>query len=223
MTEVWKKIANFDNYYVSNLGNLKNIKDRRLKKSGLDYILLNQNNNNNGYLQIRISKDGKDYCFSAHRIIAETFIDNPDNLPQVNHIDKNKSNNNILNLEWYSAIYNNQSINKNRNIGSVYKGKGTFVAEIVNFGNTYRFSDVHEVICKEWLDRRREEIINKKELTEIDIRKRAKNGEGTIYLTKAGTFKSLICIDKINYSKTFKTKQEAKDFILECNNNYQKI
>jgi hypothetical protein len=112
MIEEWKKIADFENYYVSNLGNVKNIKDRRLKKSGLDYILLKQQNNNNGYIQITLSKDSKDFVYSVHRLVAQAFIPNPDNLSQVHHIDKIRNNNNVLNLQGCKTaqIYNKKLI-----------------------------------------------------------------------------------------------------------------
>lgn len=59
-----------------------------------------------GYMRIRLCKDGKPTSKLVHRLVAETFIPNPDNLPQVNHKDKNKQNNNVSNLEWVTALEN---------------------------------------------------------------------------------------------------------------------
>lgn len=60
----------------------------------------------NKYLDIKLVKDGISKHFYVHRLVAEHFIPNPDNLPQVNHKDKNPSNNNVDNLEWCNNFYN---------------------------------------------------------------------------------------------------------------------
>ena len=59
-----------------------------------------------GYFKVSLCKDGKIYQESVHRLVARHFIDNPDNLPQVNHIDENKMNNKADNLEWTSCKTN---------------------------------------------------------------------------------------------------------------------
>lgn len=59
-----------------------------------------------GYLCVNLFKDGKRKHYKIHRLVAETYLPNPNNLPQVNHIDENKSNNALLNLEWCTAAYN---------------------------------------------------------------------------------------------------------------------
>ena len=98
-TEIWKQINDFDNYEVSNLGNV-----RRKTKKG--YHLLKPSVNNNGYYQVSLSKDGKAKPFRVHRLVAVAFIPNPDNLPIINHKDENKLNNNADNLEWCTQQYN---------------------------------------------------------------------------------------------------------------------
>lgn len=60
----------------------------------------------NGYLQVYLYKDGKRKFCKIHRLVASAFLDNPDNLPQVNHKDENKTNNNVENLEWCTSKYN---------------------------------------------------------------------------------------------------------------------
>ena len=89
-TEIWKQINDFDNYEVSNFGNV-----RRKTKKG--YHLLKPSVNNNGYYQVSLSKDGKAKPFRVHRLVAVAFIPNPDNLPIINHKDENKLNNNADN------------------------------------------------------------------------------------------------------------------------------
>lgn len=59
-----------------------------------------------GYYKVNLYKDGKAKGFFIHRLVANAFIDNPNNLPQVNHKDENKQNNNINNLEWCDNRYN---------------------------------------------------------------------------------------------------------------------
>ena len=83
----------------------------KVSKSGRIYSIqsgfeIMQNEQNNGYLMVNIRGKGKARLMTVHRIVAEAFIDNPDNLPFVNHKDENKHNNNADNLEWCTAKYN---------------------------------------------------------------------------------------------------------------------
>ena len=67
---------------------------------------IKQNINEKGYPQVSLFYNGKDYCKRVHRILAELFIENPNNKPQVNHKDRNRSNYNLSNLEWNTAKEN---------------------------------------------------------------------------------------------------------------------
>jgi len=99
MQEIWKDIEGYEGLYqVSNLGNVKSIKNNIIKKpSKLP----------KGYLQICLNKNGKLKYISIHRLVAQAFIPNPNNLPCVNHKDCNPQNNNINNLEWCTYKENN--------------------------------------------------------------------------------------------------------------------
>ena len=95
--ETFVKIDGFEKYEVSNLGKVRNI------KSG---IMLKPWITKDGYLRHCLYKHNKRKNLLLHRIIATAFIDNPDEKPQVNHIDENKLNNDLSNLEWCTAREN---------------------------------------------------------------------------------------------------------------------
>ena len=99
MKEEWKEIKGFDNYLISNYGNVKNKKTNKIFKKTLNHY---------GYIVYCLRKNSKGYVKKGHRLVAEAFIPNPDNLPQVNHKDENPTNNYVENLEWCTAKYNCQ-------------------------------------------------------------------------------------------------------------------
>ena len=90
-------------YQLSNLGNVRSLNYNKAKKiQHLKKVVINKR----GYLAVGLSKNGIFKIKTVHRLVAETFISNPNNLPQVNHIDKNKLNNSVTNLEWCTNKYN---------------------------------------------------------------------------------------------------------------------
>ena len=88
--ETFVEIEGFENYEVSNLGKVRNMKTGRILKPSL---------NHNGYLRLWLYENNKRKHLFLHKIIATTFIDNPEGKPCVNHIDENKLNNDLNNLE----------------------------------------------------------------------------------------------------------------------------
>ena len=99
--EIWRSAKGYENLYeVSNLGNVRNSRTGRVLKP------LKLKTNNGYYLQVCLYKDKKATRLYIHRLVAEAFIPNSENLPEVNHIDENKNNNNVNNLEWVSPSYN---------------------------------------------------------------------------------------------------------------------
>lgn len=88
--EVWKKIDGYDNYEVSSWGNVKNSKTGRILRVGT----------NGGYCCVGLHEGSVRNSQAVHRLVAKAFISNPENKPQVNHIDKNGLNNRLENLEW---------------------------------------------------------------------------------------------------------------------------
>lgn len=93
--ENWKDVIGYENYQVSNLLKVRNNKG----------LILNISLNNN-YYRVGLSKNNVPKYIKLHRVIAIAFIPNPDNLPCINHIDGDKLNNNIDNLEWCTYRHN---------------------------------------------------------------------------------------------------------------------
>lgn len=97
MLEVWKTIEGYEKYSVSNLGRIRRSDDHKLLKPVKNY---------NNYLVVGLSNNGSVKTKRVHRLVAEAFIPNLLNKPEVNHLDENKSNNAATNLEWSTRIEN---------------------------------------------------------------------------------------------------------------------
>jgi hypothetical protein len=95
--EVWLQIKDFENYEISSLGRVRNTKTSRMLKL----------TKKGGYIYAGLSANSKGKSIPVHRLVALAFIENPENKPQVNHKDKNRSNNSVENLEWTTALENN--------------------------------------------------------------------------------------------------------------------
>lgn len=104
MVEQWKPVAGYEgDYEVSNFGRV-----RSLKRSTYGRILRPCFDGRKHYLHVSLSKNGVSTVKNVHRIVAIAFLENPDNLPEVNHKDEDKTNNCANNLEWCSHVYNNR-------------------------------------------------------------------------------------------------------------------
>ena len=109
MTEIYKDIKDLEGLYkVSNFGNVMSLGNGNSNNSNNSKPkLLKPVKTIDGYLGVCLCKDGKRKNFYVHRLVAEAFIPNPDNLPFINHKDENKTNNSVENLEWCTREYNN--------------------------------------------------------------------------------------------------------------------
>ena len=111
MQEKWADIKGFEGLYqVSNLGNVKSV-ERYIPAKNNSFAFHKERNmklqtNHKGYFCVILHKNSISYTRLVHRLVADAFIPNANNLPQVNHKDTNKKNNNIENLEWISNIDN---------------------------------------------------------------------------------------------------------------------
>ena len=105
--EIWKPIKDYEKLYeISNYGNVKSILFRNNIIQKEQNKILKQNTNDFGYLVVQLRKDGKKKSYYVHRLVAEAFIENPNNFTEINHKDFDKTNNKAENLEWCSRKYN---------------------------------------------------------------------------------------------------------------------
>lgn len=101
MQEIFKPIKNYEEKYeISTHGRVKSL----ICRTSSEPQLLKLQTNNKGYVYVELSQPSKKYFI--HRLVAETFLDNPTNLPLVNHLDNNPSNNLVTNLEWCTQSQN---------------------------------------------------------------------------------------------------------------------
>lgn len=108
--EIWKNIDGYDGrYQVSSWGRVRSING-----------ILKPYENHKGYLKIGLMRDGISHKHRINRLVAMAFIPNPDNLPQVNHIDGNKQNNSVTNLEWVTNKRNAEHAKYLRGMNELY-------------------------------------------------------------------------------------------------------
>ena len=117
--EEWKQITDYPNYFVSNFGNIK--RNEKLLKGGM------MGAKDKLYKGVSLRNNGKQSSKMVHHLVGEAFIENPDNLPTIDHIDGDKLNNKVDNLRWVSYQGNNRNRSKMRTYGDIqtaskYKG-----------------------------------------------------------------------------------------------------
>ena len=132
--EIWKSVKGYDGIYeVSNFGRVKSLDRYIVRNDGITQLrkgkIIAQSLNSDGYCQLKLCKDGNTKTVRVHRIVAEAFIPNPNELSDVNHIDCNRTNNHVDNLEWLSWEDN---VKHSANKGN-YKRYGERNS---NYGNT---------------------------------------------------------------------------------------
>ena len=109
--EIWKSLPGVAGVEISTFGKVRTLDRVVSSEKRTQFIkgrILKQSDNSCGYLQVNIPIDGKWAVKLVHRLVTQTFIPNPDNLPQVNHKDCIRTNNNVENLEFCTASYNHQ-------------------------------------------------------------------------------------------------------------------
>ena len=138
--EIWKDVVGFEGFYqVSNKGKVRSV-DRKVQCSNSVRFYkgkeLSVCTDDKGYSRVLLAVAGKHKSCQVHRLVAMAFVENPDNLPEINHKDENPSNNCADNLEWCSKIYNleygtgrERSIQSHRKAVRQYSLNGEMIAE----------------------------------------------------------------------------------------------
>jgi hypothetical protein len=135
MADEFRLINNYPNYSVSNLGNVRNNSTGR--------ILAPITNQQNGYLTVRLYNEEGNGAKYNHRLVAEAFLENPDNFVDIDHIDRNRINNNIENLRFVSRSVNCKNKTSYKNITYEYIDELPEDAIVVeNYGN-HEFTDLY--------------------------------------------------------------------------------
>ena len=117
MEEIWKDIEGYEGLYqVSNFGKIKSIgyKKKKILKPTQDHY---------GYLNVTLYKNKNKKAKRIHRLVAEAFIANPENKPEIDHIDTDKLNNNVKNLRWVTRIENNNNELTLKHKSDLFTGK----------------------------------------------------------------------------------------------------
>lgn len=147
--EIFREIDGFPDYEVSNLGRVCSFKGKYPK-------ILKPRKNSCGYLYVILYTGGKGVRKTIHRLVAEAFVPNPENKPEVNHIDEDKKNNVAENLEWVTRRENNNHGTRNRRMAEAqgkavvqYTTEGVFLAEYPSIKEAGRVTGINKShICQ---------------------------------------------------------------------------
>ena len=155
MTEIneeWRDIPGYPNYQVSNIGRVKSIE--RNVWNGRGYYTLSEriikpSKDKYGYINVCIYGEYKREKIQVHRLVAKAFLENPNNLPQVNHKDECKTNNNVENLEYCDARYNVNYGTRNERISKKVKciETGKIYPSIIYVERNLGFDKGHICAC----------------------------------------------------------------------------
>ena len=152
--EEWKNVIGYEGLYeVSNKGNVRNVRRN---------TLLKLSKTNYGYIQVHLYKNGIRTGLRVHRLVAQAFIPNPDNLPEVNHLDEDKTNNRVDNLEWCTAKYNVNYGHRTENAINTRVKNGYADPDFIGFGLNEK--DYIKQYSRIYYERNREKSIERSKI-----------------------------------------------------------
>lgn len=147
MIEEWRDIKYFEGIYqVSSLGRVRSL-DRIDSVGKQQYSrILKDGDNGGGYRMVVLTKNAKSTAFKVHRLVAQSFVSNPENKHVVNHKDENKSNNNVDNLEW---VTHKENVNYGTNIERRTKNQSKQI-KVIYRDNTFEIWESQTVFAREF-------------------------------------------------------------------------
>ena len=147
MEEIWKPIKGYEGLYeVSNLGRVKRLPYTTIgytkghKESYLRSFqggILKCSIARNGYYRVTLTKNGINRYYHVHRLVAEVFIENPGNLPFINHKDESRTNNRVDNLEWCTCQYNNTYGDARKRFATAYSENHSYPVKMYSIYGEY--------------------------------------------------------------------------------------
>lgn len=144
---IWKPYPDYPFIEANQFGKIRTVDRVVVRKDGKKYPvkgqILKQHDNGRGYMQVRVSVNGKKITLKVHRIVATCFIPNPLNLPEVNHKDNNPKNNAVSNLEWCTSQYNSDYKKNFGTSASQLFGRPVFAVDL-NTSKVLRFETQRE-------------------------------------------------------------------------------
>lgn len=106
MCEIWRDVSGYEGYYqVSNYGRVRSTYNS-YRKGDAEYYVMKGSLDTGGYRQVLLTSNGRPRNFKIHKLVATAFIPNPNGYKELNHIDEDKTNNHVDNLEWCTREYN---------------------------------------------------------------------------------------------------------------------
>lgn len=144
MIETWKDIQGYEGLYqISNAGNVRSLERIDCRGQVRHGKAVKMIKTKDGYFKASLNKDSIEKRFFVHRLVALHFVDNPNGLDCVNHLNEDKTDNRSVNLEWCTREYNNNYGTRNKRIG-IAESKKTAMIDIAS-GHILRvFNSAHE-------------------------------------------------------------------------------